>query len=80
MNESYRKEARDSNKRGAIKEHVERMEFLSDAPFDVEQRINKIVKSVSTSWFENRESRHIILNKMIQAGIQIAIDIQRYSK
>ena len=74
--EYYLEEAKKSKEKGASKEHVERMEFLSKG-VNVKQKISKWVNGAlkGEHWFYTRKDRKIILHKAIQQGIQIALDI-----
>lgn len=79
--EHYKKEFEKAKQKGAPKEHLDRMEFLSNGK-DVHKKIKKWVNNVVKDefWFYEKKTQKIILHKAIQQGIQIALDINKNNK
>ncbi|MBU1173593.1 MAG: hypothetical protein KKD44_28830 [Proteobacteria bacterium] len=82
MDEFYKKEVEKARNRGACKEHIERMKFLSKGN-NIHNKISKWVNAIFkdednyNDWMIEKKDQKIILHKAIQHGIQIALDIQK---
>ena len=82
MDEYFKKETEKAKLRGASKEHIKRMAFLSKGD-NINKNINKWVNNIfkdndtyNTFMLEKKDQK-IILHKAIQHGVQIALDINK---